>query len=105
MATPVLVEALEALATIAQPRGAASAREAHAARQIRLARTCYDHLAGAVGVRVTEALLEQRSVTLSGRTFALTRAGEERLAAIGVPVAEARAARRVFARACRCRSR
>ena len=67
---------------------------------MRRARTCYDHLAGRLGVRLTEALVK-RGVLLAGdAAFILTEAGEETLVRLGVDVAAARASRRSFARAC-----
>lgn len=64
------------------------------------ARTCYDHLAGEMAVKILEAMLRQRWLTAHGHDFALTRAGEAGLAALDLDVAAARQPRRVFARAC-----
>ena len=49
------------------PRASEPARSrqpASATRQLRQARTCYDHLAGVLGVTVTEALLARRALVL-----------------------------------------
>ncbi|MDQ6772852.1 MAG: metalloregulator ArsR/SmtB family transcription factor [Candidatus Dormibacteraeota bacterium] len=68
---------------------------------IRLARTCYDHLAGVEGVRVLEDLLHRDWVGAAGeRDYEVTAAGAEALAAAGVDVAGARRARRAFAIGC-----
>src|SRR5215210_3640342 len=53
-----VAEALETLATLAPPRPVRSLRESDRARAERLARSCYDHLAGALGVAVTDALCD-----------------------------------------------
>ncbi|GAA4833206.1 metalloregulator ArsR/SmtB family transcription factor [Saccharopolyspora rosea] len=50
---------LEALATIAPARPVRSLREGTRAAALRQARTCYDHLAGRLGVAVTAGLLRQ----------------------------------------------
>jgi hypothetical protein len=42
---------------------------ATAARELRFARTCYDHLAGVVGVGVTRALLARRWLRTAGDGF------------------------------------
>ena len=64
------------------------------------ARTCYDHLAGEMAVRVCEALLRSRWLTQQGNDFRVTALGGKELAALGVDVSAARESRRVFARAC-----
>lgn len=52
--------ALEALAQIAPCYQVRSLREGTRAHALRLARTCYDHLAGRLGVALMDALLERR---------------------------------------------
>jgi DNA-binding transcriptional ArsR family regulator len=64
------------------------------------ARTCYGHLAGEMAVRILEAMLKARWLAAGEREFAVTRVGEEKLAALDVDLAAARQSRRVFARAC-----
>ncbi|MBV9879634.1 MAG: winged helix-turn-helix transcriptional regulator [Gemmatirosa sp.] len=104
LANPAVVAALEALAAVALPAPAESRREAHAAQGIRLARTCYDHLAGALGVGVTDALVAQGALVLADRAYEVTPAGVARLAALGVDLAgvqdDARRTRRPLTRAC-----
>jgi DNA-binding transcriptional ArsR family regulator len=99
-----IVAALEALAAIAPPRRASSNKEAHAARAIRHARTCYDHLAGTLGVSVADALVSDGSLKLDNREYHVSAAGVIRLAKIGVDVPGiievTRHTRRPFARAC-----
>jgi DNA-binding transcriptional ArsR family regulator len=67
---------------------------------LRRARTCYDHLAGVLGVTLTEACTERGWLTLDGRHFSLSREGEASFVDLGVDVSGARASRRIFARAC-----
>ena len=64
------------------------------------ARTCYDHLAGEMAVRVCEAMLKARWLIAEARDFRVTRLGEKELAALDIDLARARQSRRVFARAC-----
>jgi DNA-binding transcriptional ArsR family regulator len=104
LANAGVVTALEALAALAPPTRASDAREAHAAAAIRTARTCYDHLAGVLGVRVAEALVADGSLALEERAYRVTDAGVARFSELGVnvgAVAEAaRRTRRPLARAC-----
>jgi DNA-binding transcriptional ArsR family regulator len=104
LVNPAIVAALEALAAVAPPARAASPRDAHAARGVRLARTCYDHMAGVLGVAVTDALVSQGALSLEGRSYAVTHEGRARFAELGVDVGAcaetARRTRRPLTRAC-----
>jgi DNA-binding transcriptional ArsR family regulator len=59
LAGPQVADLLEALARVAQPAPVRSLREGTQAQALRYARTCYDHLAGRVGVAVMDCLLRQ----------------------------------------------
>lgn len=68
---------------------------------LRAARTCYDHLAGTLGVRLHDRLCALRWICVAGkRTYDLTPIGIRRLEAAGVDVKATRALRRQFATAC-----
>src|SRR5207237_2983843 len=64
------------------------------------ARTCYDHLAGEMAVKVLAGMLKARWLTANGEDYAVTRRGEGKLAELGVDLAAARSGRRAFARGC-----
>jgi hypothetical protein len=67
---------------------------------MRDARSCYDHLAGRLGVAVTDALLARGVLRLQGEAFTVTRAGESFLHELGIETRVLRVQRRAFARAC-----
>ena len=101
LAGPHVAEAIEAMLTLAPQRSATSLRESTRGRAIRLARTCYDHLAGEVGVSIHDALAAQRLLDIDGDgAYRLTEPGERRLADLGLDVPALRAGRRAFARPC-----
>jgi DNA-binding transcriptional ArsR family regulator len=100
IATPEVAEALEALSALAPPRPAQSLREVRAGEALRHGRTCYDHLAGELGVGLTDAMVRQGTLTPADGSFTLTDPGERRLRELGVDLTAARAARRSFARQC-----
>lgn len=100
LTTPEVVAVLEALAVAARPTPARSAGEAYSGKRLRFARTCYDHLAGFIGVAVTDALLERGALRLEGRAYVVTAQGEAGLAELGIDVRALRSERRTFARAC-----
>jgi DNA-binding transcriptional ArsR family regulator len=69
--------------------------------RLRAARTCYDHLAGTLGVRLHDRMLELGWLAeVADRAYLLTRDGERGLAMIGIDVTATRALRRRFATAC-----
>jgi DNA-binding transcriptional ArsR family regulator len=99
IASPHVSVALEALAVIAQPPRSRTLRESEQIKVMRFARTCYDHLAGTLGVALTRALLERGMLLQHEETFEVTPRGELLLAEWGVQSLSLRG-RRAFARAC-----
>jgi DNA-binding transcriptional ArsR family regulator len=99
LAAPSVGHAVEALMAVSLTHPRATGGEA-ALDGLRLARTCYDHLAGRLGVLVTDAMLRRRLLKPVDRDFVLTAAGERVLGRLGVDVERAREERRVFARQC-----
>ena len=67
---------------------------------LRHARTCYDHIAGVVGVGLAERLIEREFVILGDEAGEVTSSGAEFLSKLGVDLSAARAKRRVFCRPC-----
>jgi DNA-binding transcriptional ArsR family regulator len=101
LAGPHVAELVEALARVAPAAPVTSLREHTRAHAIRSARTCYDHLAGRLGVEVMQSLIADGSVTGgSGRhdpdsgdrlsayghelDYRLSEHGSERLSRLGV---------------------
>jgi DNA-binding transcriptional ArsR family regulator len=100
LAGPQVAYALETLATIAQPAPITSLRASESARAVRFARTCYDHLAGTVGVALTERLLEHELITQDDQSYHITAAGIESLERHGIDSAHVLHGRRASARPC-----
>jgi DNA-binding transcriptional ArsR family regulator len=59
IAGPHVADLLEALSRVAPAAPVRSLREGTRAQALRFARTCYDHLAGQVGVALMDALMER----------------------------------------------
>jgi DNA-binding transcriptional ArsR family regulator len=100
LASVDVAHALEALAVVSPPKPVRTLRQSHAGTAIAFARTCYDHLAGRLGVALHDGLVADGALTAGGDGYALSASGEDRLAGLGVDVATARASRRAFARSC-----
>lgn len=100
LSSPELAEALEALALVAPPLPVRGLREARALGALKRARTCYDHLAGELGVAVTDALVEREMLERGDGGFAMTGAGRDWLGQLGLDLEALRRSRRSFARGC-----
>lgn len=101
LAGPHVAALLETLAAVAPAAPVRSLRESTRAHALRAARSCYDHLAGRLGVEVTDALVGAGALHRvadpdvdpdppvgAGRelTLTLTDTGRQWLAELGVPV-------------------
>ncbi|MGA2929817.1 MAG: helix-turn-helix domain-containing protein, partial [Solirubrobacteraceae bacterium] len=105
LAGPEIGELIETLARLAPAAPVRSLREGTRANLVRRARTCYDHLAGRLGVAVFRSLIDRglavggdgthhpdraRADRLSARghdvDYRLTSAGQDRLTQLGVPL-------------------
>jgi len=67
---------------------------------ITFCRTCYDHLAGKIGVLVTDAILEQKIIELQKDCYVVTEKGRTFFSGIGIDTNELSKQRRIFARPC-----
>jgi DNA-binding transcriptional ArsR family regulator len=68
--------------------------------QLRRARTCYDHIAGVLGVGLAERLTEREFVILADEGGEVTSSGMDFLGKLGIDLSGARGKRRVFCRPC-----
>jgi DNA-binding transcriptional ArsR family regulator len=101
LAGPEVAAVLEAVAQIAPPATVRSLREDSAHRALVEARTCYDHLAGRLGVQLRDRLLADGALEQEGdRDHVLTDHGRTRLRELGLEPDELPRSRRILARTC-----
>jgi DNA-binding transcriptional ArsR family regulator len=104
LASPDVAHAIESLMALAGQRAAPASKTAAWRRDpdLRFCRTCYDHLAGQVGIAVTDSLTQHGHLEPKGpRDWKLTDTGELFCQRLGVDLAGARrASSRHFARQC-----
>lgn len=104
LASGDVAHAMESLMALAGTRAAPASKNAAWRRDpdLRFCRTCYDHLAGQVGLAVTDSLTQHGHLEPKGaRDWMLTPSGETFCARLGVDLAGAKAAHtRHFARQC-----
>ena len=101
IASPLVAQMLEAVGAVAAmqcpPRHRPSSRIDEA---MKAARTCYDHLAGRLGVALAEALVADADIVWSEDGGAVTLRGEKFFADFGIDLADAMRQRRCFCRPC-----
>jgi DNA-binding transcriptional ArsR family regulator len=100
LADPAVARAVEALAIVAPQPQAHSLREATRGELLRYARTCYDHIAGQLGVAVARALEREQALVRRGGTYVLGRRAVSRFAALGIDLGELERQRRPLVRGC-----
>lgn len=84
LAGPEVATAVEALAALAPRREVRSLRQANRAGALGAARTCYGHLAGELGVGITDAMLGRGYLEREGEVFLLSDTGDGFMRDLGV---------------------
>jgi DNA-binding transcriptional ArsR family regulator len=99
IASPLVARMLESIKAVAALETPAryQPRSAHA---MRFARSCYDHLAGRLGVALADALVAKKFIVLGDEGSALTARGRKFLCDFGADLTATSASRRIFCRAC-----
>jgi DNA-binding transcriptional ArsR family regulator len=100
LSSPEIAKAIETLAAIAPVVPVSSLTQHYTMQRLREARSCYDHLAGRLGVALADALLENHLLREGSDAFSLTAKGERFLAEFAIDLPSLRAQRRSFARPC-----
>lgn len=101
IASPLVARMLESIKLVAaievppryQPRSIKD-------EALRFARTCYDHLAGQIGVAIADAMVGKGYLILTEDGGALTDAGVQFLTAFGAELAPKSYSRRIFCQPC-----
>jgi len=101
IASPLVAKMLESIKAV----GAIEVPARHQPRSaqddaLRFARTCYDHLAGRLGVAIADALAAKKYVALNDDGGELTPVGKRFLAKFGATFDAKAATRRIFCRPC-----
>jgi len=97
LASAEVADALESLVELGRSKGHPMNEERAA---FRAARTCYDHLAGTLGVLIVRSLRTSRCLRARGASFQVTHKGHAFFERLGIDVESSQNERRVFARRC-----
>lgn len=100
LANHEVAHALESMLAISPSKPVRSLRESDELDHLRYCRTCYDHLAGEVGVALTDRFISLGWLKESGKDYLLSPEGKENLRGWGVKIDNAARKRRHYARQC-----
>lgn len=92
--------AIEAMTSLLPPASVKSPADKENNSAIKHCRTCYDHLAGKVGVALTDGLLNQKILVEKDNQFEVSVKGEKWFAAFDIDADELKQQRRSFLRPC-----
>jgi DNA-binding transcriptional ArsR family regulator len=95
-----IAQVMESLLSVAPPVEIKSFRHASEHKGLRHARTCYDHLAGNLGVQLTDSLKKMGCICEEKDEFILTEKGEGFLASFQINLEEVKKKRRSFSHKC-----
>ena len=100
LASVEVAEMLETMQHLAPEVPVTSLRGASSKRRLRRARLCYDHLAGVLGIAVTDALVRHDALRSDSDVLVLGDRSDEVLGEIGIDLEPLRAASRPVLRQC-----
>jgi DNA-binding transcriptional ArsR family regulator len=95
-----VAQLLESLMSVAFRTGAVRLRSSPREPALRKARVCYDHLAGELGVKLYEQLIERGAFGFSQGSMGLSDTGEALMRELGIEPASLVTARRPLCRCC-----
>jgi DNA-binding transcriptional ArsR family regulator len=100
LASPLVAQMVEAIMVVAADRLPRLRPLSKPADELRAARSCYDHLAGRLGVALADALRARGFIILEPEGAQLTQHGMDFLGKLGLKMDVLPRARRVFCRPC-----
>ena len=99
LASPQVARTLESIMGLAALTSPRHRRPLRMPADLRRARTCYDHVAGEIGVAMTDTLLARNFIVLDGEAGEVTQAGQAFFAAHEIDLTSGRS-KRIFCRPC-----
>lgn len=95
-----IAQLLESFLAMSPPPEVRSLKQSSQMKILQNARTCYDHLAGKLGVQLTESLLNKGYLELDQKQFVITAEGAQFFTDFGLDLDELTRKRRSFSHAC-----
>ena len=95
-----VAKVIEQMLIISPNSPVTSLRDSREKSAIHFARTCYDHLAGYIGVQITNSLIEQGFIKKVDMNYEVTSEGFQFFQEFGIDLEEQKKKRRAYARCC-----
>src|ERR1044071_6493784 len=99
-AHPNVAYAMEAISTLMPKDNPPPAGRVSNGSQIKYCRTCYDHLAGKVGVAITDKLLSKKIIEVKNNDFVISKRGVKWFNELEISIEELQRKKRVLTRKC-----
>ena len=99
-ANPEIAQVIESMASLIPLNKPITKPKQHEFNEFVYARTCYDHLAGKIGVGITESLTTCGIIQTYERDYIVTSIGKDWFQSIGINVDEVKHQKRSFAHQC-----
>ncbi len=100
LANKEVAHLIETFLAISPPPEVRSLKQSNQVKLLQEARTCYDHLAGKLGVALTDSMLNANYLKKEDRVFIVTPKGEQFFTDFGIDLTELKRKRRSFSHAC-----
>ncbi len=100
IANPQVAYVIESIANLIPVTKQDKIRKPTCVSDIGFARTCYDHLAGEIGVKLTASMLNQGWLIVENKNYQVTNTGIEQLLEIGIDSNALKKSKRSFAHQC-----
>lgn len=91
---------VESMANLSNQKPTSKIDKQLSKNDVKYCRTCYDHLAGKVGVLIADKLISQKIIELRDKTYVVTEKGNKFFSEFGLELTELQKQRRYFAKAC-----
>jgi len=91
---------VESMANLSNQKPTSKIDKQLSKNDVKYCRTCYDHLAGKVGVLIADKLISQKLIELRDKTYVVTEKGNKFFSEFGLELTELQKRRRYFAKAC-----
>lgn len=92
--------AVEAMANLIPTPEVSIKKKSEVYPPVKYCRTCYDHLAGKIGVALTDSLLEQKIIIEKNDLFEISSEGEKWFSDFGINLEGAQKQKRIFLKPC-----
>ncbi|WP_079528010.1 ArsR/SmtB family transcription factor [Halobacillus hunanensis] len=95
-----VAQILESFLALSRPPEIRSLNQSIQMKALKSGRTCYDHLAGELGVGLTESMLQEGLIEKAEKEFIVSSKGERFFEEFGLDISKLRQKRRSFSRVC-----